>query len=98
VGRALRRSMTNQAAKPQIVPAFGRYGDLRRGERRGRLFRYFWDVVTICDHIVGRVLEVVTICDRMLSNSFLEIRKAKSSGKRDAFRRMAWFNAFVVTP
>ena len=38
VGRALRRSMTNQAAKPQIVPAFGRCGDLRRGERRERLF------------------------------------------------------------
>jgi hypothetical protein len=33
--------------------------------------RCFCDVVTICDHIIGRFLEAVTICDPILSNSFL---------------------------
>ncbi len=68
----------------------------RVGQRIGSAILLGW--VTICDHMIGRLLGVVTICDRMVSNSFLEIRNAKSSGKRDAFRRMAWLSALVVTP
>ena len=56
------------------------------------------DAVTICDHIPERSFDVVTICDLKESSSCRDNRKAKSSGKRVRFRRIAWFSAFVLTP